>query len=102
SAAVSYGAPTVVGGTLAGCTPASGSTFNQGVTPVICTASNLCSTNTCTFNVTVADTEAPTIACPASPLTATTGAGQCSAPVSFIVTGNDNCGAPTVVCRTNG
>jgi hypothetical protein len=66
SVAVSYADPTVSGGTLTGCTPASGSTFGLGTTPVTCTATNLCSTNTCPFNVTVSQIAAVAITCPAA------------------------------------
>lgn len=46
---------------------ASGSLFNVGTMPVTLTANDACgNTGTCTFNVTVNDTEAPTIICPPS------------------------------------
>ena len=53
SGVVTYANPTVTGGTLKSCVPASGSTFAPGTTAVLCTATNACSTNTCTFTVTV-------------------------------------------------
>ena len=61
SAAVTYPAPTVTGGALRACVPASGSSFNSGVTVVTCTATNACFTNTCTFNVNVVQLAAPSI-----------------------------------------
>ncbi|MCC7506319.1 MAG: HYR domain-containing protein [Saprospiraceae bacterium] len=45
----------------------------------------------CSFNVTVNDTQLPTIACPANIVTSTT-TGQCSAVVNYTVTASDNCG----------
>src|SRR6185369_8353208 len=50
---VDYVNPTLGGGTLKGCVPASGSTFALGTTSVTCTATNLCTTNSCSFNVLV-------------------------------------------------
>src|SRR5207247_1598359 len=44
------------------CSPASGSAFNQGTTPVNCTANDGNGNSaTCSFSVTVNDTEKPTI-----------------------------------------
>ncbi|MBI1851373.1 MAG: HYR domain-containing protein [Planctomycetes bacterium] len=84
--------PTVV------CVPASGSVFSFGTTTVNCTATDV-SNNvaTCSFGVTMADTTAPTLACP-SGVTA-----ECTRPsgadVSFSVTATDVCdGAPSVFC----
>ena len=65
SMALIYPMPVVTGGTLLGCTPSSGSTFNSGTTMVACTASNVCGTATCSFTVTViADTTPPVITGP--------------------------------------
>jgi lysophospholipase L1-like esterase len=56
-AAISYGAPTVTGGTpptTASCSPVSGTTFPIGVTNVTCTATDQVQrTNSCTFTVTI-------------------------------------------------
>jgi hypothetical protein len=49
------------------CSPASGSTFSVGTTTVTCTATNLCGTDTCSFNVTVNDVESPTTAFTSTP-----------------------------------
>src|SRR6185436_16424346 len=46
------------------CVPPSGSSFSLGTTTVVCTATNVCSTNTCTFSITVVQTPAPMITCP--------------------------------------
>ena len=55
--AMTWAAPTTSGGTApvqATCSPASGTTFTAGVTPVTCTASDAASQSaTCTFGVTV-------------------------------------------------
>jgi hypothetical protein len=69
-----------------------GNTFAKGVTQVIYTATDMSgNTATCSFTVTVNDTQAPTISCPAN-ITANTGTGDCSATVSWTVpTGSDNC-----------
>ncbi|MGD1020568.1 MAG: protease pro-enzyme activation domain-containing protein [Verrucomicrobiia bacterium] len=56
--AVSYPTPPASGSCglqTISCTPASGSIFRLGTTPVVCTATDVAgNTNTCTFNVTVA------------------------------------------------
>lgn len=67
----------------------SGSTFNVGVTTVTLTATNSCGTNTCSFTVTVLDTQNPTISCPA-PVTVSC-AGEVPAPDIASVTAADNC-----------
>jgi hypothetical protein len=54
-------------------------------------------TNTCSFTVTINDTEAPVITCPTN-LVRTTTPGQCVASnVTFTVTASDNCPGVTVV-----
>jgi hypothetical protein len=87
-------------GVTASCVPASGSTFPKGTTTVTCTATDASmNTANCSFTVTVNDTEAPTIACPAN-IAIGTGAGQCSAVVTYSTpTASDNCpGVGTPVC----
>jgi uncharacterized repeat protein (TIGR01451 family) len=80
------------------CSPASGSTFARGTTPVTCTATDTNgNTASCTFSVTVNDTQAPAIACPAN-LTVPADPGQCSAVVNYPVSASDNCPGVTVVC----
>jgi HYR domain len=68
------------------CGPASGSAFNKGVTTVTCTASDLntptTNTGSCTFTVTVKDTQAPTITCPSN-VTHGTDPNQCTAVVTY-------------------
>jgi HYR domain len=96
-ATVTYPAPTPNGscGTI-NCSPASNSFFPVGTTTVNCTSS---AGPTCSFTVTVNDTEAPTLACPediAVPVTP----GFEGANVEFQTpTASDNCApAPTVNC----
>ncbi|MFY9554164.1 MAG: HYR domain-containing protein, partial [Blastocatellia bacterium] len=75
--------PTVV------CSPTPGSVFPKGTTTVTCTATDSGgNTASCTFTVTVNDTQAPSITCPAN-ITTSTDPNQCSAVVNYP--------APTVV-----
>src|SRR5262249_21809729 len=53
-------------------------------------------TTTCSFTVTVNDTQAPTITCPAN-ITKNTDPNLCSAVTTFTVTASDNCPGVTVV-----
>ncbi len=96
-----------VGGVVAGPNPltllsglASGSTFPVGTTTntyrVTDAAGN---TATCSFNVTVNDTQAPAITCPAN-ITVTTAIGACTAPVTYTVTSADNCPGVTQVLQS--
>jgi hypothetical protein len=82
--------------------PPSGSLFNTGTTSVTATASDAAgNTSTCTFNVTVRETEAPVFTfCPVNiTVTATSG---CTAPVTYVTPmAMDNCSAPSVI-MTNG
>ena len=82
------------------CTPASGSTFAKGTTTVNCTVSDASGNPaSCSFTVTVNDTQAPSITCPAN-VTHGTDANQCSAVVTYSnATATDNCpGVGTPVC----
>jgi hypothetical protein len=89
-AVVNYPAPTAVGAAGAiTCVPPSGSTFPLGTTTVHCTSA---SGATCSFTVTVNDTQPPTITCPAN-LTVNAVPGQCTAAVTLPrPTPTDNCG----------
>jgi hypothetical protein len=95
-AGVTYPAPTATGtcGTIT-CSPASGSFFPVGTTPVTCTST---AGPTCSFTVTVNDTQAPTITCP-SDFTVPSDVGQCGAAVDFPITASDNCPGVTFVCN---
>lgn len=85
------------------CAPASGSVFPKGTTTVNCSvkdaAGNMAS---CTFTVTVNDTEAPTITCQADATTvppASCPIAVTSPPVTFTVNASDNCPGVTFVCK---
>ncbi len=103
SAVVNFTTPTAndnCPGAMVVCNPATGATFPKGVTTVTCTATDAVgNTASCTFTVTIADSQAPTIACP-SPITQGTDANQCSAVVSYTTpSASDNCsGVGAVTC----
>src|SRR5262249_42603098 len=69
----------------------SGATFPKGTTTnsfkVTDTSSN---SVTCSFTVTVNDTQPPTISCPSN-IVVSTAPGQCTATVTYTVTNSDNC-----------
>ncbi|MCU1266309.1 MAG: Peptidase domain protein [Acidobacteria bacterium] len=91
-AVVTYPAPTTSGscGTV-NCSPASGSFFPVGTTTVTCTPTT---GSSCTFTVTVQDTQPPNITCPAN-VTTQNAPGQNGAVVNYPApTVSDNCPAP--------
>jgi subtilisin-like proprotein convertase family protein len=95
-ATVSYAAPTTAGscGTVT-CSPASGSFFPVGTTTVTCTTT---AGPSCSFNVTVNDTEPPTITCPPNQ-TACAVPGSAGGVVTYPApTATDNCPGVTTVC----
>jgi len=70
---------------------ASGTAFPVGTTNNSFTATDPANNSVgCSFTVTVIDNENPTITCPA-PITVNNDGGQCSAVVSYTVSGSDNC-----------
>ncbi|MBL0016831.1 MAG: HYR domain-containing protein [Bacteroidetes bacterium] len=70
---------------------ASGSSFPTGVTSNSFTVTDGSgNTATCSFTVTVNDTEIPTITCPAN-VVVSNDPGQCAAIVTYSVSFNDNC-----------
>ena len=71
----------------------SGSFFPKGTTTVFVTSTNVCAIANCSFTVTVNDTQAPTITCPAN-ITVGNATGQCGANVTFTVNASDNCPFP--------
>ncbi len=96
-AVVTYPAPTPMGtgcGTI-NCSPASGSFFPKGTTTVTC---NTTAGPSCTFTVTVNDTQPPVITCPVN-LTAiiTTPNANCVV-VNYAPVASDNCPGVGVVC----
>ncbi|HXJ72001.1 MAG TPA: HYR domain-containing protein, partial [Candidatus Dormibacteraeota bacterium] len=74
------------------CAPASGSTFQKGTTTVTCTATDTSGNQaSCSFTVTVNDTQPPSITCPAN-ITKSTDPNLCTAVVTYNAPGvSDNC-----------
>jgi len=100
-AVVNYPPPTVSDncpGVTSSCLPASGSFFPVGSTTITCTATDAAgNTSTCSFTVTVNDTEAPVIHCPADIIVGND-SGTDGAIVHFTPTVSDNCPNPTFFC----
>lgn len=96
SAVVTYPPPTLSGGASgASCDPASGSRFPLGPTTVTCRATESGQPISCTFKITVRDSEPPHFNCPA-PISAVAGT-DCKIPVPDLITGftvTDNCTSP--------
>ncbi len=77
--------------------PASGSLFPIGITTVWSKATDAAGNkDSCSFTVTVNDTQKPTVTCPAN-IVKDNDAGQCGAVATFSVTAADNCPGVTVV-----
>jgi HYR domain/Right handed beta helix region len=78
------------------CSPPSGSTFQKGTTTVTCTATNSSkNTSSCSFPVTVNDTQPPQITCPANINTKTPQVGNSCVVVTYTTpTATDNCPLP--------
>jgi hypothetical protein len=117
SAVVTYVTPTatdncggspVVTWVSGGTTPnASGansiSTFQKGVTTVQWKATDASNTTkTCTFRVTINDTQLPSITCPTNQSLTTTGNSCASATFNYTITATDNCTPAPTVIRTSG
>lgn len=103
SAVVTYATPTPTDncpGSTATCSPASGGTFPKGVTTVTCSVGDASGNSaSCTFTVTVNDTQPPILVCPAN-IMVPAAAGLCSAVVTYALPAvSDNCtGVGTPVC----
>ncbi len=93
-AVVTYPAPTAVSCGTVNCSPASGSFFPVGTTIVTCSTE---AGPSCTFNITVNDTQPPVITCPAD-IVVPTDPGLCTAVVTFSPTVSDNCPNVTFSC----
>ena len=96
-AVVTYPAPTTTGscGTVT-CSPASTSFFPVGTTTVTCTAT---AGPSCSFTVTVNDTQPPTITCPTDVTTTTGTVNDPCVVVTFPPpTASDNCPGVTTLC----
>jgi hypothetical protein len=89
---------------LTGCVPPSGSTFQVGATPVICTARDAANNSgTCQFEVMVFDNQPPSITCPTN-VTALTDQSACPNPGCQVVSYtppvvSDNCPGVAAVCN---
>ncbi|HEY6328514.1 MAG TPA: HYR domain-containing protein, partial [Blastocatellia bacterium] len=97
-AIVNFPAPTTGAGDCGSISfsPASGSFFPIGTTTVTCTAGG----SSCSFTVTVNDTQAPTIACGANITALTAGPNDGSVVVNYITPiATDNCAGVTVQCN---
>jgi len=82
------------------CSPAAGSFFPVGTTTVTCTVSDAAANqSSCSFTVTVNDTQPPSITCPAN-VTTSNAPNQCGAVVNYPnATATDNCpGVGTPLC----
>jgi hypothetical protein len=85
-------------GVMVMCMPPPGSLFALGTTNVNCIAKDAAgNTASCTFTVTILDTEPPVITTPTNIISAND-IGQCSAVVNFMVTVRDNLPGAIVVC----
>lgn len=93
SKAVSYSASTSDNceGVWVSYTPASGSTFNLGTTPVTAMATDAAGNKSeCTFTVNVSDDENPMVTCPAD-VSVSADPSECSMAVSYTASASDNC-----------
>jgi uncharacterized repeat protein (TIGR01451 family) len=81
------------------CSPAPGSNFDIGTTRVTCTATDTGGVSaTCSFNITVLDTEPARLTCPSN-ITINAVPGQCSPVVTYPNPSvSDNCPGTTVAC----
>ena len=101
--------------TASGSGDGSGSTFNVGVTNVTVTVTNPCGTTSCSFTVTINDTEAPTVtvgtigscypteaAAQAAALAATSATDNCPGVLTEIASTVGTCSAVVTVTTTDG
>jgi len=108
SAVVNYSTPQMTDNCTGGSAAiqsglASGAVFPKGQTTVVWKATDAVGlTKTCSFRITVNDTEAPGITCPSSQ-SPTTDPGLCSAVATYAPpTASDNCTPPPTVVRLSG
>jgi hypothetical protein len=87
-------------GVTVACVPQSGYAFPKGVNTVTCTAADAANNRiSCSFTVTVNDTEAPSITCPSNVTAVTPVQGAPTAAVTYAApTGSDNCPGVTFAC----
>ncbi|HEX5735180.1 MAG TPA: HYR domain-containing protein [Blastocatellia bacterium] len=101
SVAVEFPTPTasdICSSVTVTCSPSSGSRFPTGTQTVTCTATDASrNTASCSFNVTVRDTQAPVVTCPPN-VSVTAASNQCSASVNLgTATATDACEGPVTV-----
>ncbi len=103
SAVINFTTPTASDncpGATVMCNPASGATFQKGITSVTCTATDAASNSAqCSFTVTITDSQSPNVACQSN-ITENTDEGECSTAVDFATPeAADNCpGVGAVTC----
>ncbi|TYA55270.1 HYR domain-containing protein, partial [Formosa maritima] len=73
-----------------------GTEFSVGTTTIVVTATNAVGTSTCSFEVTVNDTETPVVTCPGD-ITVSNDPGACDAVVTFSTSFTDNCAGGSIV-----
>ncbi|MBI3417008.1 MAG: HYR domain-containing protein [Verrucomicrobia bacterium] len=79
--------------------PPGGTAFPVGTTTVTSTATDASgNTSSCSFTVTVQDTQPPVIVCPAN-ISVPPDPGQTSAVVTYTVNASDNCSAVALLCN---
>jgi hypothetical protein len=99
-AVVTYNAPTTTGGCgTVVCSPASGSFFPTGTTTVTCKSNNFAGPESCTFTITVQDTQPPVVTCPSNITAVSANVNDPCASVKFTTTASDNCPGVTIVCN---
>jgi hypothetical protein len=103
--AVASWAPISINDNCAGATVsgshASGDVFPVGTTTVTFSGADAAgNTVSCSFDVVVSDTEAPTITCPVTPLVFGNDPGDCDATIQYTIGFNDNCSA--TLAQTSG
>lgn len=80
------------------CTPPSSSNFPIGLTSIKCVATDASGDqDSCEFEVTVNDSEKPSLACPEG-IVQSNDVNQCDAVVNYTASASDNCGGVTLVC----
>ncbi|MEW6130100.1 MAG: HYR domain-containing protein [Acidobacteriota bacterium] len=103
SAVVNYAVPVATdncsGGGTVTCSPAAGSSFAKGITTVSCSVQDSSGNSaSCSFTVTVNDTQPPSLSCPTN-ITASAQTAQCTAVVNYTTpTASDNCPGATTIC----
>jgi uncharacterized repeat protein (TIGR01451 family) len=84
------------------CSPASGSSFNVGTTPVTCTATDAAgNTSSCSFNVTVQSLATCALSCPSN-IVQDSDANSCGANVNYAATASTDCGTVTYTNAKTG